>query len=131
MQLTGHGSDKEAGRGLDALKTTDCDWANPTDWPMYAWYYITQAKFQKGGTDWQAWNNDFAREFTKSQNEDGSWSTPAKGGKPESGMGPVYSTALAALTLQVYYRFLPTYKPIETEAPVEEKSSDEISVEII
>ncbi len=30
----------------------------------------------------------------------------------------VYAITLAALTLQVYYRFLPTYKPIETVGPL-------------
>jgi hypothetical protein len=35
---------------------------------------------------------------------------------PEVEYGPVYATTMAALTLQVYYRFLPTYK-----APLLEK----------
>jgi hypothetical protein len=34
-------------------------------------------------------------------------------------LGPVYATTLAALSLQVYYRFLPTYKPIEVKEEVE------------
>lgn len=128
MELTGHGEDKEAERGMSALKSADCDWAKPTPWPMYAWYYITQAKFHKGGAEWQAWNNMFAREFTKNQNEDGSWNTPSN--NEEKSSGPVYATSLAALTLQVYYRFLPTYKPIKVEQK-EEKNADEVSVEII
>jgi hypothetical protein len=128
LQLCGHAQDKEAELGLSALKGLDCDWANPTHWPLYAWYYVTQAKFQKGGQEWSNWNNDFAREFTKNQNEDGSWTSPAD--REEKNHGLVYSTTLAALTLQVYYRFLPTYKPIEVQKQ-EEKPKDEVSVEII
>ena len=45
-------------------------------------------------------------------------------------MHPVYATTLAALTLQVYYRFLPTYKPIETET-IDQKSESDVSIEIL
>jgi hypothetical protein len=41
----------------------------------------------------------------------------------------VYATTLAALTLQVYYRFLPTYKPIETAT--EEASDGDVEIEIL
>jgi hypothetical protein len=48
---------------------------------------------------------------------------------PEVEYGPVYATTMAALTLQVYYRFLPTYK-----APLLEKRKSgedrEVTVEI-
>ena len=33
--------------------------------------------------------------------------------------------ALAALTLQGYYRFLPTYQPIETKT-IDQKSADDV-----
>ena len=82
---------------------------------MYSWYYITQAKFQAGGGTWNSWNSKFAPVITKNQSEDGHWDSP---GDDELKQGPVYSTCLAALTLQVYYRFLPTYAPVK----VEEKS---------
>ena len=45
-------------------------------------------------------------------------------------MHPVYATTLAALTLQVYYRFLPTYQPIETKA-IDQKSDDDVTIEIL
>ena len=45
-------------------------------------------------------------------------------------MHPVYATTLAALTLQVYYRFLPTYKPIEEQA-VQPVISNEVEIEIL
>jgi len=50
------------------------------------------------------------------QNPDGSW-CPAPD-SAEARFGPVYSTALSTLMLEVYYRILPTYKEIEvSEAP--------------
>jgi hypothetical protein len=44
--------------------------------------------------------------------------------------GPVYCTSLATLMLEVYYRFLPTYKPIEVDATeaTEEEGDDDIVI---
>jgi len=135
LQLAGQGKDSSTKRGLQALKVADIDWQNPMDWPMYSWYYITQAKFHAGGGDWDAWNQKFAREIIRSQNEDGSWTSAGNNLKEDShgkeiNYGPVYATTLAALTLQVYYRFLPSYKPVEAE---EEKAPavKDVVIEII
>ena len=101
---------------------------------MYAWYYISQTKFHKGGATWTAWNNQFAPQFIRNQSPDGHWDSPGLGLKEgvsvRENMHPVYATTLAALTLQVYYRFLPTYKPIEVEQ-IDQKSADDVSVEIL
>jgi hypothetical protein len=134
LQIAGQGKDASVRRGLQALKEADIDWQNPMDWPMYSWYYITQAKFHAGGGDWDAWNQKFAREIIRSQNEDGSWTSAGVNLKDDShgketNHGPVYATTLAALTLQVYYRFLPSYKPIEVEE--EQKPSGDVVIEII
>ena len=45
-------------------------------------------------------------------------------------MHPVYATTLAALTLQVYYRFLPTYQPIQAEK-IDQKSDSDVTIEIL
>ncbi|MFH0909101.1 MAG: prenyltransferase/squalene oxidase repeat-containing protein [bacterium] len=132
LELLGHSKDKECRQALDALRGSDCDWTKPPPWALYGWYYITQAKFHSGGPAWTAWNAKFAKEYTRNQNEDGSWTSPSgqlQEGK-ETNNGPVYSTALAALTLQVYYRFLPTYKPIAVESGDETDEGD-ISVQVI
>lgn len=134
LQLLGYGRDQAVKNGLNAMNSFDCNWQKPLDWPMYAWYYITQAKFHAGGQDWSTWNNKFAPELTKNQNEDGSWTSaganlPEGAHGKETNVGPVYATTLAALTLQVYYRFLPTYKPIEVKEDT--KPKDEVSIEII
>ena len=134
LQLLGYGKSSAVKNGLNAMNTFDCNWQQPLDWPMYAWYYVTQAKFHSGGQDWTQWNNKFAPELTKNQAEDGHWDSAGVNLKQgahgtETSHGPVYATTLAALTLQVYYRFLPTYKAIEVKE--EEKTKDEVSVEII
>ncbi len=129
LQLIGHAEDKEVDKGLQFMRGWDLKWDKPGfNAPMYGWYYITQAKFHKGGADWQSWNQDLRRELPASQKEDGHWEFPAE--EHGSGAGPAYSTTLAALSLQVYYRFLPTYKPIAVEKKTEEKT-EEVSIEII
>ncbi len=134
MELLGHAMDKECRAGLQALTGTNCDWDKPEPWPLYAWYYITQAKFHQGGQTWSGWNSKFARVFVKNQNEDGSWTSPGEKIPGDTGkeinLGPVYSTTLAALTLQVYYRFLPTYKPIAVE-PITQTDTNDVVVEIL
>ena len=134
MQLLGHGGDEEVKRGLNFLGDAKCDWKNPVEWPMYAWYYISQTKFHQGGANWSAWNNQFAPQFIRSQNPDGSWNSPGlalqEGVSGRENMHPVYATTLAALTLQVYYRFLPTYQPIETKT-IDQKSADDVKIEIM
>ena len=77
---------------------------------FYYWYYATLALFQRQGTDWDAWNADLKRQLLQSQRFDGerrgSWDPdPLWGGYG----GRVYSTAMGALCLEVYYRYLPIY----------------------
>lgn len=135
LQLLGHSKSQEARKGMQALGSAGLDWDKPPPFPMSVWYYITQVKFHQGGQEWRSWNETFARAYTRSQNEDGSWTSPATetAGIPfghEYAFGPAFSTAMSALTLQVYYRFLPTYKPIEVE---EEKApaTKDVVIEII
>ena len=42
----------------------------------------------------------------------------------------VYATTFAALSLQVYYRFLPTYQPIEDRV-IDQRSSDDVQIQIL
>ncbi len=129
MQLLGHAADRETRQGLQALREATVDWREDREqgWPLYEWYYITQANFHQGGQTWRNWNAQFAREYTRRQNADGSW-PPAS--KAEASYGPVYSTTLAALTLQVYYRFLPTYQT-NAIAPAAPAATNDVSVEIL
>ena len=134
LQLLGHAADAETRRGLDFLGGADCNWQNPPEWPMYAWSYISQTKFHQGGASWTGWNNQFAPQLIRNQNPDGSWNSAGlvlgEGASGRENMHPVYATTLAALTLQVYYRFLPTYQPIETKT-IDQKSDGDVTVEIM
>lgn len=134
MQLLGHGQEPAVQNGLDYLRAAACDWKNPPEWPMYAWYYISQTKFHQGGSSWRSWNNQFAPEFIRHQNPDGSWDSAGlaldEGSAGRENMHRVYATTMAALTLQVYYRFLPTYKPIDEQA-VEQPDKTEVKVEVL
>ena len=68
-----------------------------------------------------------ATEITQAQHDEGYWVGPlSEGGITDK----VYNTTLATLTLEVYYRFLPTYKMVDIAAPDEGEDND-IRVEIV
>src|SRR5690606_13598188 len=74
---------------------------------MYYWYYGTYALFQFGGKDWQTWNKAMQEALIPTQRqgttcEDGSWDPIDEWGIAG---GRVYSTAISAMTLEVFYRF--------------------------
>jgi hypothetical protein len=72
----------------------------------YEWYYATLASFHAGGPQWEAWNARLLATLLPLQRGDGSWDPdPVWGGHG----GRVYSTALAALMLEVYYRHRPLH----------------------
>jgi len=78
---------------------------------LYYWYYGTVACFQMGGDYWQRWNSSLRDMLIEHQaregHEAGSWDpNPTLDTWGKEG-GRVYSTALATLCLEVYYRFLP------------------------
>jgi hypothetical protein len=78
---------------------------------MYYWYYGTLAMFQHGGEPWEQWNASL-RDLLVSEQvvtgpNAGSWEP--KG--PYAGYGGrLFSTAIATLCLEVYYRRLPMYQ---------------------
>ena len=76
---------------------------------IYYWYYATYAMFQHGGSDWKKWNIEMKRSLLDTQrvggDEDGSWDPIGEWG---AAGGRVYSTAIGAMTLEVYYRFVRT-----------------------
>ena len=97
------------------LDTGKISYAGP-DADIYGWYYITQVMFLQGGGNWKKWNGYFQNEIIAAQNKNGSFkregpgaelNTPVDG---SNGAGPdaeIYRTALCALMLEVYYRYLP------------------------
>ncbi len=86
---------------------------------IYYDYYATQVLHNMNNSDWDTWNRRMRDLLVKSQNRDihscanGSWD-PAGDQWARSG-GRLMMTSLAALTLEIYYRYLPLFK---AEAPV-------------
>jgi hypothetical protein len=85
---------------------------------LYYTYYSCLAFFQLGGEMWANWNSCFRDKLVKLQISKvtengryvrGSWD-PQKTKWGKHAGGRVYSTAMAILSLEVYYRFLPVYK---------------------
>jgi hypothetical protein len=78
---------------------------------FYYWYYGILGMFQVGGEGWKKWNGAMKKVLLDNQRkggaEDGSWDPKCYYGSRFGGR--VYSTALGALTLEVYYRYLPLY----------------------
>ena len=89
----------------------------PSDHDAYYNYYATQVLFHYGGKPWDKWNKAM-REFLIGTQEQyghsaGSWWHP---GDPHNlTAGRLYVTAMACLTLEVYYRYLPVYEASELE----------------
>ena len=76
---------------------------------MYYWYYATLAMYQMGGKNWRTWKQAMKPAMVDSQRRDG---TPCsfKGSWDPAGPwgadgGRVYSTAIMALCLEVFYRY--------------------------
>jgi len=88
------------------------------DHSMYYWYYGTLAMYQKGGADWDKWNNSIRDMLVRAQcskgHARGSWDPDDYWGR--NFVGRIYSTALMALTLEIYYRYLPMYESNDTLA---------------
>lgn len=81
---------------------------------FYYWYYGTLAMYHYGGTAWEQWNTALRDLLIAEQVREGelagSWD-------PKDAWGPyggrIYSTAVATMSLEVYYRFLPLYRSSE------------------
>ena len=76
---------------------------------LYYWYYATLGLYHAGNEHWQSWNENLKEQLIESQLTSGS---PTGSWDPDTVWGGyggrVYSTAMATLCLEVYYRYLPT-----------------------
>jgi hypothetical protein len=81
------------------------------DLNFYYWYYGTLSMYQYGGRPWETWNVVVRDTLVEQQVTQGpmagSWEPNDPWGRYG---GRLYSTALATLTLEVYYRLLPLYR---------------------
>ena len=81
---------------------------------VYYWYYATQVMHNMSGYEWDTWNRKMRDLLVHSQVRsvdkcaNGSWD-PTKDQWGKSG-GRVMQTSLSALTLEIYYRYLPLFK---------------------
>ncbi len=136
----------------------DMDWKNPpSGWALYGWYYMTQALFQGHngtGNVWRKWNSEFTKSLMREQEREGYWRTPIdKYSKENFGHGESYrspglnaetkkpnppvftelesylwATCMCTLMLEVYYRYLPTFKVVGGhggDGPEDKKKDDE------
>lgn len=78
---------------------------------IYYWYYGTLATFLHQGETWEIWNTALKRELLELQRVEGrlagSWDPDRMWGAQG---GRVYQTALSALCLEVYYRYVPAHE---------------------
>lgn len=105
--------------GMDALAE-----AGPNPSNMYFNYYATQAMKHIGGRMWNDWNNEMREHLINTQEQEGSnkaGSWHFDNGHASSKGGRLYSTSLACMTLEVYYRYLPLYgdKAANDEFPLD------------
>ncbi|NOY75636.1 MAG: terpene cyclase/mutase family protein [Kiritimatiellaeota bacterium] len=151
LQLLGEGRSFQAKSGLANLETPNAFWFNwqggpPTSkkktvpkWALYQWYYQTQCFFQGysgRGATWRKWNKMFTKELVKRQKRDGRWESPSfefPPAKKTDGEGtrfkgidqPVWATSLCCLMMEVYYRYLPTFKVTRHRAAASGERKDE------
>ena len=77
---------------------------------LYYSYYATQVLRHHGGEEWEKWNAQLRDALISKQEKDGhaagSWFT---GGPHAEQGGRLFSTSLACMILEVYYRHMPLY----------------------
>lgn len=86
---------------------------------LYYWYYATLSLFQSQGPEWAKWNDALTKTLLEGQQTAGdlagSWSPDTMWGGYG---GRVYSTAMGAMCLEVYYRYLPDERTVRRPIPV-------------
>ena len=154
LQLLGEGNSMQAKAGVKFINDVVLNTKKPKDsrihwdgnWPIagiysnpvYYWYYCTQVMFHSGGSHWKDWHEKFTPIAMAKQDKEGWWSSPGtetkgKNGEKDGSKGKSdkwYTTALTALSLQVYYRYLPSYKLEKGKKDVEATELDKIDEEL-
>ncbi len=100
---------------------------------VYYWYYATQVLHNAPGPEWDEWNRQMRRVLIETQCKEGcatgSWDPekPSRDKWSDQG-GRIFVTSMAALSLEVYYRYLPLYQLDTEEPPAGEKAEPGKSV---
>ena len=105
-QMWDKSSDSVVRNGIKFImeNNTAFDWEEESS-NLYYHYYNAQALINRGGGDWDEYNEIFRDKLLAAQNEDGSWSRKEKVALEASGTHML--TCMATFMLEVYYRFLP------------------------
>ena len=82
---------------------------------LYYWYYATQVMHNQPGPEWDAWNRKIRRILIDTQAKEGCAAGSWDAKSPSADVwgtrgGRLMMTSLSALTLEVYYRYLPLYQ---------------------
>jgi hypothetical protein len=104
-------SDPVLQKATDYMQRTRMpEWKSSGYGTFYYWYYGTLGMFQMGGQRWKKWNAKLKPVLIENQRKggdaDGSWDLL---GGLDKRSGRAYTTAMGALCLEVYYRYLPMY----------------------
>lgn len=104
-------------KAIIAQHPPDYSHAASIDNEPYQWYYTGMALILEGGEEWKKFNVALKRTLTDAQDKA---KGPRKGSWPPStyygrDAGRVYSTALACLCLEVYYRYIPEFLQAESK----------------
>ncbi len=104
-----HPQHAQLARQVALLRAQPPRWDESGGLDLYYWYYATYALNQWGGAAWKEWERALGQALLPAQRREnprdnffGSWDPADAWG--EDG-GRVYSTALCALMLEVYYRY--------------------------
>ncbi|QEG36200.1 prenyltransferase/squalene oxidase repeat-containing protein [Bythopirellula goksoeyrii] len=95
----------------EAMESLSTELPSPSNRNLYYWYYATLALQQNqdhspsSAKCWESWNHALTTALLTTQENDGSWNADTVWGGYG---GRVYTTALSALCLEVYYRYKPT-----------------------
>jgi hypothetical protein len=146
LQIAGAGKGAVCQGGLKWLRANaSCNWKEP--WgtnPFYYWYYTTQVMFQAGDQAWKEWNPRFATEAIRNQVVEKNAIQGPDGTLVDIGYWKplhekeycqafIYNTTMCVLQLEVYYRYLPTYKQVEAghDPATPAKSADDVVVDVL
>lgn len=106
LQMMGKPESRETRMGLDYMaKNIKPEFKDP-----YTYYYAAQAFINRGGEAWNNFGKKMGDTIVAQQKADGSWpegSSSLIASHTTSREKEIYITCLNALTLEVYYRFLP------------------------
>lgn len=96
------------------------------DRDVYYWYYATLAMHNVPGPEWDTWNRQIRKVLIETQDKPGcaagSWN-PKDDAWGHLG-GRMMVTSLSALSLEVYYRYLPMYKTDREDLEAAPKVND-------